>query len=115
MEDDAVPNIDNWFQKILKAIPLLDTFEIISFHGRQYNRELFNNVKDWSGYIKPNNFPVWMVAALAYMVKKENVKKYLEYKYYGKPWDILLYQHHSFCILEKSIFDHDRSEGSLID
>lgn len=115
LEDDAVPNTNSWFQTVLDAIPLLDSFEIISFHGRQYNQELFEKVKDWSGYIKPNDFPVWMVAALAYMVKRENVKKYLKYKYYGKPWDILLYQHHSFCVLEKSIFDHDRSEGSLID
>ena len=115
MEDDAVPNNDNWFQKVFHAIPLLDKFEIVSFHGRQFNRELFEEVKNWSEYIKPNNFPVWMVAALAYMVKRKNIEKYLEYKYNGLPWDILLYQQHNFCILEKSVFDHNRSEGSLID
>lgn len=115
LEDDAVPNIGNWFQKVLNAIPLLDSFEMVSFHGRQFNRELFEKVKDWSGYIKPNNSSVWIVAALAYIIKKENVKKYLEYKYYGKPWDILMYQEHTFCVLEQTIFNHDRSEGSLID
>ena len=46
LEDDAVPNIDNWFQEVLNAIQLLDDFEIVSFHGRQYNRELFEKVKD---------------------------------------------------------------------
>ena len=114
LEDDAVPNNDEWFQKVIKAIPLLDSFEVVSFHGRQ-RIQPFANVSGYRDYLKPILFPVWMVAALAYMIKKKNVPKYLEYKYNGRPWDILIYQDLSFCVLEKSIFDHNLSEGSLID
>ena len=114
LEDDAVPNCEDWFQRVLDAIPLLDSFEVVSFHGRQRIHP-FEIVPNYPEYIKPISSPIWMVATLAYMIKKENVSKYLEYKYYGKPWDVLIYQHHSFCVLEKTIFDHDRSEGSLID
>ena len=114
LEDDAVPNVDNWFQKVEDAIPLLDSFEVVSFHGRQRIHP-FEPVPDYPEFIKPAHSPIWMVATLAYMVKKENIPKYLEYKYNGKPWDILMYQEHSFCVMENSIFEHDRSEGSLID
>jgi len=114
LEDDAVPNDANWFQKVEDAIPLLDSFEVVSFHGRQRIHK-FEPIPGYPEFIKPVESPIWMVATLAYMVKKENVPKYLEYKYYGKPWDILMYQEHSFCVMENSIFEHDRSEGSLID
>lgn len=115
LEDDAVPNTNSWFQTVLDAIPLLDSFEIVTFHGRDFQRELFECVPNCSGYIRPIKNPVWLVGTLAYMVKKENVEKYLEFVYYGKPWDLETFQHHSFCLLEKSIFEHNRSEGSLID
>ena len=115
LEDDAVPINALWFAKILDAILLLDSFEVISFHGRDYQEEMFQEVSVNSEYIKPLSSPLWIVAALAYLVKRETVKKLIEYRYNGKPWDLVLYQHHSFCVLRESIFNHDRSEGSLID
>lgn len=114
LEDDAVPNNEFWFEKIADAIPLLDSFEIVCFHGRQRIHP-FENVPDYPEYIRPVGLPIWMVATLAYMIRKESVEKFLAHQYYGKPWDLTIYQHHSFCVLEKSIFNHDVSEGSLID
>lgn len=115
LEDDAIPNVGTWVQKIYDAIVLLQRFDVISFHGRSYIKELFKPVVENPEYLEPINPPVWMVAALAYLVKKETAENLLSHQYIGKPWDILLYQHYSFCVLENSVFNHDRSEGSLLE
>ena len=67
LEDDAVPNMYEWFQKVEAAIPLLDSFEVVSFHGRQRVHK-FEQVPGYPEYIKPATSPIWMVATLAYMV-----------------------------------------------
>jgi len=115
LEDDAIPNTGIWIQKIYDAIALLQRFEIVSFHGRSYQEELFRPVIENPEYLEPINPPVWIVAALAYLVKKETAEKLLQHQYNGKPWDVLLYQHYSYCVLKNSIFNHDRSEGSLLE
>lgn len=116
LEDDAIPDISDWFKEIQQAIPLLEKYSVVSFHGRQHDPILFGEVKDWPKYIEPNTrLPIWMVGTLAYMMKKEFIPDFLKNEYYGKPWDLLLYQHRSFCCLKESIFIHDRSQGSLID
>jgi len=115
LEDDAIPNVGTWVQKIYDAITLLQRFDIVSFHGRSYQKELFKPVIENPEYLEPINPPIWIVAALAYLVKKETAEKLLLHQYNGKPWDILLYQHYSYCVLENSIFDHNRSEGSLLE
>ena len=115
LEDDAVPNIPSWIYAISNAVPLLDTFDVVSFHGRQYDPNNFEDVASNSEYMS-SPFPCpWIVAALAYMVHRDSIEKLVSYEYDGLPWDILLYRNFPFCVLKKSIFDHDRSEGSLID
>jgi hypothetical protein len=119
-EDDAVPNTDDWINIVSDSVPLLDTFEMVSFHGRNYDRSLYENYIE----IRPgNNFisipkkigAVFVCGALAYLLNRRTFEKVLSYQYNGMPIDILLVSDLSFCLLEKSPFKHDRSEGSLID
>lgn len=119
-EDDAVPNTADWYSIVLDSIHLLDSFEMVSFHGRAYTRALYEKFEE----IRPeNNFlyipnktgRVCMHGALAYMLNKKSFDKILSCAYVGEPIDVLLVNNLSFCLLEKSPFIHDRSEGSLLD
>ena len=112
-EDDAVPNNEKWLSIIIDGVFLLNEFEMVSFHSRQYNIEQFLLVCD--KYIKPRTKDVWIVAALCYVLKKKSFDFILNAKYMGIPYDLLLYRNFSYCLLEPSIFDHNCSEGSLID
>ena len=121
-EDDAVPNVGDWLGIVAESTPLLNTFEMVSFHGRNYDRALYENHSE----IRPgNNFmcipavkkqeTTFVCGALAYLLNRRVFERVLSYRYNGIPIDILLYSTLSFCLLEKSPFNHDRSEGSLID
>ena len=116
-EDDAVPNKTTWLTEVQNSLSLLDHFDIVSFHGRDYERVLFESVQNVPGFIQPINKTerTWVVAALAYLVGRKSYEKLLACEYNGTPWDILLYWGYHFCLMEKSPFDHCRSEGSLID
>jgi hypothetical protein len=119
-EDDAVPNIDDWHQIILDSVHLLDHVEMVSFHGRDYARSLYENfeeIRPGNHFIKPleDIGRICMHGALAYMVNKRTFDKILSWKYVGKPIDVMLVNKLSFCLLENSPFNHDRSEGSLLD
>ena len=118
LEDDAIPLVSNKEEllKILSdSIGLLGHYELVSYHGRQFNRECFESVMGNTKYITPNCPNPWIVAALAYMVNRKSIKRLLTYEYDGTPWDILLYRNFHYCLMEQSIFAHDRQEGSLID
>ena len=114
-EDDADPNTSNWMDII--SHPLIcknyQDYEMISFHGRQHNLVDFEPSLI-PGYVRPKK-DTWIVAALAYMVNRKCIKKLLSYEYDGLPWDLLLYRTLSYCLLENSCFNHNRSKGSLID
>jgi len=113
LEDDAVPNKAFWFDDISKSLDLLGEFEMISFHGRQHNLNAFDFVRP--NIVKPVYHKPWIVAALAYAVKRESYEKLLSFKYDGTPWDLVLYNNFNYCLMLESPFDHDRSEGSLVD
>ncbi len=118
LEDDAVPIISDRrdiLSNFYAGIELLSHFEMVSFHGRQFNPYHFKTVAGNSKFLQPTLFEPWVVAALAYMVRRDTVQKLMSYEYDGIPWDILLYWSLSFCLQKKSMFNHDRSEGSLID
>jgi len=113
-EDDAVPNREDWLKVVSDSVKLLETFEMVSFHGRQFIPEVFNTVNN--DFIKPKNRgSEWIVAALAYLIPRRVVNKLIEYKYNGMPWDLLLYRELNYCLMKKSAFNHDRTRGSLID
>jgi hypothetical protein len=119
LEDDAVPKISNWLDVVAESVSLLDRFDIVSFHGRDFNKDAFERVMplESNGFLTPKDKcrRVWVVAALAYLVSRRIYEKLLAYQYKGTPWDLLLYWNFSFCLMGDSIFEHDRSEGSLID
>ena len=114
-EDDAVPKNDCWIDTINKAVPLLDDFDVVSFHGRDYNPNAFNTVSQNSDYIQPIIEKTWIVAALAYLISKRNFEKIKSYRYNGLPFDLLLYWNFRYCLIKDSPFIHNRSEGSLVD
>ena len=113
-EDDAVPNRDDWLKVVGDAVTLLTEFEIVSFHGRQFLPEIFDQVN--ANFIKPKNKgSEWVVAALAYLVSRRAVERLLRREYDGTPWDMFIYREFNYCLMKQSAFDHDRSKGSLID
>lgn len=115
-EDDCVPKDENWLSVLEEAQPLAKQFEVVSFHGRQWNKEAYQPISEYPKYCQPNDSCVpWIVAALAYMVPKRIVPLILSYKYVGEPYDLLLYRHFKYCLLIDSVFIHDRKEGTLIE
>ncbi len=118
LEDDAVPivsNQKNMLNNLYEGVELLNHFDMVSFHGRQFKSSHFKVVVGNSKFLQPTLFEPWVVAALAYMVNRRSIKKLMSYKYDGTPWDILLYRNFRYCLMKESIFLHDRQEGSLID
>ena len=120
LEDDAVPKIKDWYNIVMDSVHLLNSFEIVSLHGRNRQEELYKIYEE----IRPgNNFlyipkkkgPTWVQGSLAYLINKRSFGKLLGYVYNGTPVDILLVNYFSFCLIEKSPFKHDRSQGTLIE
>lgn len=118
-EDDAVPNIPNWLDIVQDSVSYLNKFELVSLHGRDFYKSLFDNYKE----IRPgNNFLIlkekkgvpFICGALAYLVNRKSFEQILSWNYNGMPIDLLLYYKFNFCLLEKSPFNHDRSQGTLI-
>ena len=120
-EDDAVPENLNWTQFVEAALPLLNTFEMVSLHGRNYPRaqyQIYQQVDDKHSFLHiPNRQPgtVCVHGALAYLLRRDAIEKMCGCEYNGMPIDILLVSVLNFCMLEPSPFIHDRSEGSLLD
>ena len=117
LEDDAVPNCQNWYEIIYENLFLMNIFDMISFHGRGYDRNHFDSVSNSNAYkfIRPKNSLVWVVAALAYVIGRKDYERIKNFVYDGTPWDMLLYRNFDYCLIEESPFNHDRSEGSLVD
>jgi hypothetical protein len=117
-EDDASPKDNEWLETITEAISLLSYFDVVSFHGRQWDLKAFQLVHENPKYIFPKKeYDPWIVAALAYLVDKENpkIQKLLDRVYDGMPYDLLLYKSLSYCLRIETPFIHDRSEGTLIE
>jgi len=115
LEDDAVPNKPSWMYSVSNAIYLLGFYDMVSFHGRQHNPNNFEPAPNNSSYLQSSFSEPWIVAALAYMVNRKSIAKLLSWRYNGIPWDIMLYRKLTFCLQKQSMFNHDRSGGSLID
>ena len=113
-EDDAVPNKQAWLKVVNDSVKLLAEFEMVSLHGRNFLPEIFDAVNN--DFIKPKNKgSEWIVAALAYLISRRIIDKLMKYEYNGMPWDLLLYRELNYCLIKNSPFNHDRTEGSLID
>lgn len=119
LEDDAVPNQNNWLDIVAKSIPLLQSHEMISLHGRNADFKVFNKIhfhKDISLYVpKDETSNRYVLGSLAYIIKKKDINKIYNHNYNGLPMDIFIANCFNFCFIDPSPFNHDRSQGSLID
>jgi hypothetical protein len=116
-EDDAVPNRTDWLHIINENLELLNAFDVVSFHGRDYDKNAFSPFLSphSSGFIWARDKQTWIVGALVYLVGRENYERMINFAYDGTPWDLVLYRNFSYCLMQKSPFNHDRSQGSLVD
>jgi len=118
-EDDAIPNKQDWDVIVEDSVSLLERkqFDLVSFHGRQHDLKCFDCHTLYIEYqmIFPAAKNLWIVAALAYLIPREQYDKLLAFEYDGTPWDIVLYRNFKYCLMEPSCFNHDRSQGSLVD
>jgi hypothetical protein len=116
-EDDAVPNRPDWFeyiQQFLHHFSDENWLECISLHGRMFDIKKFTSTKNNSEILYPIGSP-FIVAGLAYFVNKQGKEKIINHKYNGLPLDLFLYWKLNYILVNPSPFNHDRSEGSLID
>jgi GR25 family glycosyltransferase involved in LPS biosynthesis len=120
-EDDVVPNNNSWLDIISLSFDVLNKFQIVSFHGRGFDKNKFDSYifNDLSFLYKksyiPFNESYILGSPLSYIIRKSNISKLINDEYVGNPYDLYIANEFDFCVLEKSPFDHDRKMGSLID
>jgi|FLYK01.1.fsa_nt_gi hypothetical protein len=118
-EDDAVPNRPDWLDVVRKSIPLLAEAEIVSLHSRDYDPVQFRKVlaPDGTAFLAPNSpgREVRPLGSLAYLIREDAKKRFLEMIFDGYPMDLLIANRFSFRTICHSPFNHDRSQGSLVD
>lgn len=126
IEDDAVPNVDNWLEIAEKAKGLLSNYQIVSLHGRRVERrrdpircggQIFNKLLPIEKKYPITDSPIqlrWSIGSLAYLIRRDAMYKFLNTEYFGMGVDLFIANHFTFCVIEKSPFDHDRRMGSLV-
>lgn len=119
LEDDAVPNRSDWLDVVTVSESLIDGFELVSLHSRGYDLQEYDRVSDWDigelRFFVPRIPRTWIVATLAYIIRKDAVDLVGEAEFDGFPLDLWVYRRLNYCLLHPSPFNHDMREGSLID
>lgn len=117
-EDDAWPNHPSWRKFVVAAIPLLQRFQVISFHGRAIIPKNPFMHKDRQ-YVQPSMDPgrgfVRCFGSLCYLVRRRVARLIAGRAWERLPMDLLLCNEYRFAVMEPSLFNHDRRHGSLID
>lgn len=121
LEDDADPNTSIWLEIAKECELLLNRFQIVSLHSREPN-DIWNMWKREKVideisvfYPKDNLTPRRALGTLAYMVNKQTLPQIQSHNYNGLPIDIFYCNCFNFCFIEPTPFNHNRSQGSLID
>ncbi len=122
LEDDAIPNRPDWADIVLKAVKDLDAFNIISLHGRDWEKYPAGRVPD-SNLLIPSPVQIssrlvarWVLGSLAYVLPRNGVVfETIKNPYIGLPMDLYIANMEQFALVDPSPFDHVRTEGSLID
>jgi hypothetical protein len=121
-EDDAWPNTGAWTTIAAMALPLLDEFEVVSLHGRAFDKSAFDSrlleASDVTGrnvLVPKTQGQVWVQGALAYLIRRDAVDRIIDRPYDGNPLDILICNDFKYALIDPSPFDHNRVAGSLID
>jgi len=114
MEDDAVPSCGNWKEICEGARRLLDEFAIVSLHTRmktaKWTKRPFMDRTIWV-----RNPDGYGYGSLAYWIRRETAKHWINRKFDGMPMDIGFYhiaalanptKTRQFCCVEPSPFRH---------
>ena len=118
LEDDAVPNRSDWVEIVNFAIEVLASHEMVVLHSRCYNLQEFkaSHVQQLGiALLAPAEANVLMVGSLAYMMSKETAARLINYPFDGIPSGLYLFRSFEFVVIDPSPFNHDRSEGSMMD
>lgn len=127
IEDDAVPNVENWMMIVNIAEGLLDSYQIISLHGRRIegitgsigmdgmNFKLLKPVEKKHPIVNQTIKLKWCIGSLAYLIRRDAMDRFLNTEYFGMGVDLFIANHFNFCVIETSPFDHDRRLGSLVE
>jgi len=126
LEDDAVPNRNDWLSVIETSSKILPQYDIVSLHGREIagiaNRVPFEGLEFVE--LEPSEFRTAAgrihrvkkaFGSLAYLIKRETIPKIINDHYNGLPMDLYLLNCFKACILSPSPFNHDRRFGTLIE
>lgn len=120
LEDDAVPNTNNWLDICSKSVAALQEYDTVSLHLREmildegnYNQVSFNSLN----FLTPNKNrgDMWGCGSLAYLVTRQMAQTLTSIPYNGYPMDMFLLNRTKTCIIINSPFDHDRQFGSLVE
>jgi len=118
IEDDAVPNRDDWVKVVAQASKYMERYDVISLHGRQFHPEHFEIEPQPLGvnFLKPlPGGQRWVQGSLAYLIRTDAASKLISHEYNGYPIDIFLCnEFEKFGLINPSPFDHGHSR-SLID
>ena len=125
LEDDAWPNRSAWMFIVERARELLETFQVVSLHGRGI-RGIDRRI-ECGGQTYVTLKPLvrrrllyraelrWVQGSLAYLITAAAARRIAEAPYRGIPVDHLLANAFSFAVILRSPFDHDRRHGSLVE
>jgi hypothetical protein len=117
LEDDAVPNRNDWVSVANEACGFLDQYELVSLHSREVNENDFV-AEAWGKmrFLRPKiQGEAWVLGSLAYLINMEAAPRFIKSVYDGFPRDLANCRHFKFGLIDPSPFNHDRSQGSLID
>lgn len=120
LEDDAVASAADWLDVVRLAQPLLARFEVVSLHGRAFDRTRLVAVgalgarRVWAPRPDPLADVCRVLGSLAYLIGAAAALRFRSLRFDGLPVDLLLASRFRFALVEPSPFAHDRSQGSLI-
>ena len=122
VEDDALPNREDWTSIVSLAFKEMESYEVISLHGRAFHREAFDerSLTAETKLLTPKtqkSGQVWVQGSLAYIIKRDAIPRFIERTYDGFPIDIYLCNEFIFGLLDPSPFNHGSQIAvrSLID
>ena len=119
-EDDAVPNRPDWVRIVNKSVYYGDLFDVFNFHGRQMLPDQWHVMTDEHNavsniWVKKPATKVRCYGSLAYFLNRRSARALAAKDFDGTPIDVFLPNLGTFACMVPSPFDHDRSQGSLVD
>lgn len=131
-EDDACPNTPDWPKIVNAAVEQftagsLKGLEVFYLHGRNFRRERFKAIEMIEGrevLQLRSDVPQCetkfggrhhVYGSMAYLLNRASAEKWINMPWEGIPIDTIQPDRFNFAVLHPSPFDHDRSQGSIVD